>query len=234
MFFLGVFDGSWQIKSTLNVQCELIWSKYSPHFDCFDFKCHIWWWPFKTVHHSKKCFGCTKWSSHMMWCHLYSIFLLVFFSNMENEIQFFIRSFERLQNYGDAVNFSYMQIQDLTDVEKLRYGCNDQYCVYLNRVNKMAVLAQCSRYESEWSPVLDRSLSCIAWNWAHFVLFYSDAIQTWANSATFGKTFFRCSKRWKSSTGYYHEKCYHWFLRNQPDKRNAEWLSWFYGCCNLG
>lgn len=68
---------------------------------------------------------------------------------MENEIQFFIRSFERLQNYGDAVNFSYMQIQDLTDVEKLGYGCNDQYCVYLNRVNKMAVLAQCSRYESE-------------------------------------------------------------------------------------
>lgn len=69
---------------------------------------------------------------------------------MQDDIDIFFRNFDRLMNsvgYGDCVNFAYRKILELPDVVRVRYGNNERYCVYVNHLCKIAVLAQSGRYE---------------------------------------------------------------------------------------
>lgn len=63
--------------------------------------------------------------------------------------QYFIDKFLNFASYDEAVSFAYITIDDVPTVERVRYGSNERYCVYLKRSCKMAVLAQCARYDRE-------------------------------------------------------------------------------------
>lgn len=67
----------------------------------------------------------------------------------DNFIEYFIAEFKAFDSYDQAVHFGFGKLLDMPDVERLRYGNNNRYCVFLNRKHQMAVLAQCTRYESK-------------------------------------------------------------------------------------
>lgn len=65
----------------------------------------------------------------------------------------FIDNFKKFPSYDEQVSFAFETILNLPNVKRFRYGKDERYCVFYNQEKRIAVLAQCGRYESEMSSI---------------------------------------------------------------------------------
>lgn len=97
-----------------------------------------------------------KYSSFLHRCthflHFFRSIIIIMdkLAETEADIQCFIRNFRRLGDYVECVNFVYIKIVEFPKVDRIRYGNKERYCVYISHADKMAVLAQCGRYECRY------------------------------------------------------------------------------------